>query len=192
MSRYLPTDYRNALYSLFRHRMVSRALRDRPELVKVAQDHVDGLRKEYGDHDQFVEWHDILQQPLWRIRILLTSRDERMFRLRIDSPFIRPLIREFGFDQDEQRRRIIEAGRRLVSADRQQFVIERPVSVHDLLTAWSRGKLTNAEISAALHLDDEDDLQEIASDNDIALPSPPPWFVEQEAIVDRSPAPGQS
>ncbi len=191
MSRYLPTDYRRELEKLFRHRMVSRVLRDRPELVNVAQREIDRLREEYGDHHQLVEWHDILQQPVWRIRRLLASRDERMFRLRIDSPFIRPLIHEFGFDIEEKRQRILDASRRLLSADRQQFVIERPVTVHDLLTAWSRGKLTDEEVGAALHLDD-DDLAEIAGDNDIPLPSPPEWSIEQEPIVDRPPMSGQS
>ncbi|AYM66152.1 hypothetical protein At12D13_50000 (plasmid) [Agrobacterium fabrum] len=94
--------------------MISRALRDRPELVKVAQAEIDLLREEYGDHDQFIEWTGILQQPVAEIRHLLTSRSERMFQLRIDSPFIRPLIGEFGFDQDKQRRRILDASRRLV------------------------------------------------------------------------------
>lgn len=95
--------------------MISRALRDRPGLVEVAVQENDRLRGEYGDHDQFVEWDGILQQPVSEIRQLLTSRSERMDRLRIDSPFIRPLIREFGFDQEEQRRRILLASRRLVT-----------------------------------------------------------------------------
>lgn len=172
--------------------MISRALRDRPELVKVAQQEIDSLRESHGDHDYLIEWDDILRLPVWRIRILLTSRDERMFRLRIDSPFIRPLIGEFGFDIEEQRRRILDASRRLVSADRQQFVIPLEISVHDILQAWSAGKLTDAEISRMLGLDEDDDLREIAADNAIALPSPPEWFIEQEPIVDRSPAPGQS
>lgn len=172
--------------------MISRALRDRPELVKVAQQEIDRLREAHGDHELLVEWHDILKLPVWRIRRLLTSRDERMFRLRIDSPFIRPLIHEFGFDdEDGQRRRIIAASRRLVSHGRPQFIIERPITMHEILTAWSKGKMTDEEVSAALHLDDDDDLAEIAGDNDIPLPSPPEWFIE-EPIVDRSSTPGQS
>ncbi|PTV70237.1 hypothetical protein DBL06_25575 [Agrobacterium pusense] len=95
--------------------MISRALRDRPKLVEVAVQENDRLREEYGDHGQLMEWHGILQQPVSEIRRLLTLRSERMDRLRIDSPFIRPLIGEFGFDQDEQRRRILLASRRLVT-----------------------------------------------------------------------------
>lgn len=95
--------------------MIARALRDRPELVKVAVQENDRLRVEHGDHGQLMEWDGILKQPVSEIRQLLTSRSERMDRLRIDSPFIRPLISEFGFDQDEQRRRILLASRRLVT-----------------------------------------------------------------------------
>ncbi|MEI3807615.1 hypothetical protein V6R85_24135 [Agrobacterium sp. CCNWLW32] len=116
MSRHLPADYRRALESLFRHRMIARVLRDRPELVEIAQRENDSLREQYGDHGQLVEWDDILKLPLPEIRQLLTSRSERMFRLRIDSPFIRPLIGQFGFDQDKQRRRILDASRRLVQS----------------------------------------------------------------------------
>ncbi|SMD16337.1 hypothetical protein [Rhizobium sp. RU36D] len=102
--------------------MIARALRDRPELVQVAQQENDSLREQYGDHGQFVEWDDILKLPVSELRQLLTSRSERMSQLRIDSPFIRPLIREFGFHEDKQRRRILDASRRLVSLRRSAFV----------------------------------------------------------------------
>ncbi len=122
MSRHLPADYRRLLESLFRHRLIARTLRDRPELVQVAQQEIDSLREQSGDHGQFVEWDDILKLPVREIRQLLTSRSERMAQLRIDSPFIRPLISEFGFDQDKQRRRILDASRRLVSLRKSAFV----------------------------------------------------------------------
>lgn len=102
--------------------MIARALRDRPELVQVARQENDRLREQSGDHGQLVEWDDILKLPVSEIRQLLTSRSERMTQLRIDSPFIRPLIVEFGFDQDKQRRRIMDASRRLVSLRKSAFV----------------------------------------------------------------------
>lgn len=107
-----------------------------------------------------------------------------MFRLRIDSPFIRPLIRELGFSDEQQRRRIILTSRRLVQNRTEPFIIEEPKTVHEILTAWS-GKLTDEEVSAAVHLDEDDDLDEIARDNDIAPPSPPAWATRPEPIVDR-------
>jgi len=102
--------------------MISRALRDRPELVKVAVQENDSLREEYGDHGQLMEWDAILKLPVDEIRQLLTSRSERMDRLRIDSPFIRPLIGQFGFSDDEQRRRILLASRRLIKRGQEPIV----------------------------------------------------------------------
>lgn len=50
--------------------------------------------------------------------------------------------------------------------------------------------MTDKEVAAALHLDDDDDLLQIAADNDIAPPAAPDS--SPETIDDRGQSPGQS
>lgn len=52
------------------------------------------------------------------------------------------------------------------------FDAEHPVTVHDYLWAWSRGRLTSAQVIEALHLDDEEELREVARDNGVPEPEP--------------------
>jgi hypothetical protein len=41
----------------------------------------------YPDHDFVRDWERLLSLPVGRIRVLLTSRNEEMARLRLSSPF---------------------------------------------------------------------------------------------------------
>lgn len=45
------------------------------------------------------------------------------------------------------------------------------ISVHDILAAWSAGRITDAQASQILELDADDDLHQIARDN--GIPPPP-------------------
>ncbi len=53
------------------------------------------------------------------------------------------------------------------------FDHENPVTVHDILWAWSRGLMSTKRAIASLHLDDEMELYEVANDNDIPYPGTP-------------------
>lgn len=50
------------------------------------------------------------------------------------------------------------------------FDAENPGTVHDVLFSWATGHLTDSQVVAMLHLDDNDDLDEIARDNRVPQP----------------------
>ncbi len=53
------------------------------------------------------------------------------------------------------------------------FDHENPVTVHDILWAWSRGYMSTKRAITSLHLDDEMELYETANDNDVPYPGTP-------------------
>lgn len=50
------------------------------------------------------------------------------------------------------------------------FDHENPTTVHDVLFSWSTGHLTDSQVVKILHLDDGDDLDQIARENRVPQP----------------------
>jgi hypothetical protein len=84
------------------HRLVARALRDRPGLVDEARVVVRDWKR-HPDHATFVEeWERLLSLPIEQLRREITRRTPEADRLRASSPFALIATRVMSTDQRTQ------------------------------------------------------------------------------------------
>jgi hypothetical protein len=108
MSVELNQEHVNDTAKLMIHRLIARTIGRDPSLVEKAKASLDRSSQGYS----FVrEWSELLDLPPSDIRRLLTSRSERMTRLRLSSPFI--LADGIDFSNTALRRRIWRAAKRV-------------------------------------------------------------------------------
>jgi hypothetical protein len=111
MSIRINKEYVNDTAKLIMHRLIAREIGRDPSLVGKAKIVLAGSSRQYADHFFVGEWDDVLCLSPSTIRRLLTSRDERMTRLRLSSPFV--LAEGVDFEDIALRRRIWKAAKRV-------------------------------------------------------------------------------
>lgn len=118
------TDKVNNLIKLIRSRLAARALARNPDLVKHAFASLEEVNRLWGWVPAHDEWRELLSRPVSEIRLELTARNQRMDRLRIDSPFFRLSEHGLDFTDEGQRRRIWWIAKRLagISTRDEQWV----------------------------------------------------------------------
>jgi hypothetical protein len=114
MSVELNQEYVNDTAKLMMHRLIARAIGRDPSLVEKAKVSLERSSQHFEGYLFVCEWSELLEQPLSEIRRLLTSRSERMTRLRLSSPFI--LAEGINFGNTALRRRIWRAAKRVAPA----------------------------------------------------------------------------
>jgi hypothetical protein len=102
----------NDAAKLIMHRLIARALARDPALVERAKAVHARNSDRYPGHGFVHDWDELLQLPPERLRVLVTSRDREMYRLRVSSPFY--LAGGVDFTDESLRRRIRRAARRVV------------------------------------------------------------------------------
>jgi hypothetical protein len=111
MSVELNQEYVNDTAKLMIHRLIARAINRDPSLVEKAKVSLDRSSQHFEGYSFVREWSELLNLPPSEVRRLLTSRSERMTRLRLSSPFI--LAEGIDFGNTALRRRIWRAAKRV-------------------------------------------------------------------------------
>ena len=78
------TEYINDRSKLLMHRLIARQIRLNPEIVKIALDNLSVNDRSLTSTE---EWIEILRQDPLTVSREISSRSERMYRLRLSSPF---------------------------------------------------------------------------------------------------------
>lgn len=112
MTGHLNKERVNDTAKLVMHRLIARALGRDPSLVEKAKLSHNRLAVRYPGQSFVEEWDKLLDLPVLQIRHRLTSRDEKMARLRLSSPFV--LAEGIDFEDEGLRRRIWRAAKRIV------------------------------------------------------------------------------
>jgi hypothetical protein len=107
------------------HRLIARALARDPSLVDKARASLEEMAARYPNHDFVRDWEQLLRLPVGRIRVLLTSREEEMARLRLLSPFV--LADGIDFKDELLRRRIWKIAGRLTKQPPADQDTDQPV-----------------------------------------------------------------
>jgi hypothetical protein len=103
----------NDTAKLLMHRIIARLLARDPSLVARARSSLAAMARHFPDRTFVTEWESLLRLPVCGLRRLLTSRDQRMRRLRLSSPFM--IAEGIDFTDDALRRRIGRAAKRLAA-----------------------------------------------------------------------------
>ena len=128
MSQQVQQEQVNDRAKLTMHRLIARRILRQPEMVARAMQVMAKLRLEGRDEPFYQEWHALLDchgtgatTPIASLVRQLSSRSERMNRLRSSSPFV--LIEEMGLADVALRRRIWRMAKRAV-ARRQEHLAD--------------------------------------------------------------------
>jgi hypothetical protein len=116
----------NDTAKLMIHRLIARAIGRDPSLVDKAKASLDRSSKHYEGYSFVREWSELLDLPPSEIRRLLASRNERMTRLRLSSPFV--LAEGIDFGNTALRRRIWRAAKRVAQRSPTCVVLPRIVA----------------------------------------------------------------
>lgn len=111
MTASLNQELVNDTTKLMMHRLIARRLAHDPLLVDNAKSRLVETARHFPDRTFVVEWQSLLRLPVHMLRNLLTSRDQRMKRLRLSSPFV--TAEGIDFTDLALRRRIIQAAKRI-------------------------------------------------------------------------------
>jgi hypothetical protein len=103
----------NDTAKLIMHRLIARSLACDPRLVDRAKVSLAKISARFPDRTFVADWEELLRLPPQRLRILLTSRDQNMTRLRLSSPFT--TAEGVDFTDQALRRRIRRAAKRIVA-----------------------------------------------------------------------------
>jgi hypothetical protein len=103
----------NDTTKLIMHRLIARLLVRDPLLVDRAKVSLFKMSAHFPDRSFVADWEELLRLPAWKLRKLLTSRDEHMKRLRLSSPFV--TAEGVDFTDENFRRRIRRAAKRIVA-----------------------------------------------------------------------------
>jgi hypothetical protein len=103
----------NDTAKLLMHRLIARLLARDPSLIECARASLATAARRFPDHTFIPEWESLLRLPVCSLRNLLTSRDQRMRRLRLSSPFV--TAEGIDFTDDTLRRRIARAAKRIAT-----------------------------------------------------------------------------
>jgi hypothetical protein len=101
----------NDTAKLLMHRLIARLLARDPSLIERARASLATAARRFPDRTFIPEWESLLRLPVCSLRNLLTSRDQRMRRLRLSSPFV--TTEGIDFTDDALRRRIARAAKRI-------------------------------------------------------------------------------
>jgi hypothetical protein len=103
----------NDTAKLIMHRLIARLLARDPLLVDRAKVSLSKISVHFPDRSFVADWEELLRLPTRELRTLLTSRNQRMKRLRLSSPFVTADSVDFG-DQ-ALRRRIRRVAKRIAA-----------------------------------------------------------------------------
>jgi hypothetical protein len=109
----LDQEFVNDTAKLLMHRLIARLLARDPSLVERARSSLAATARGFPDRTFVAEWESLLRLPICSLRNLLTSRDQRMRRLRLSSPFV--TAERIDFTDDALRRRIARAAKRIAT-----------------------------------------------------------------------------
>jgi len=101
----------NDTAKLVMHRLIARSLARDPSLIEHARRSLAAMACRFPDRIFVREWESLLHLPICSLRNLLISRDQRMRRLRLSSPFV--TADGVDFSDLALRRRIIRAAKRI-------------------------------------------------------------------------------
>jgi hypothetical protein len=103
----------NDTAKLIMHRLIARLLVRDPLLVDRTKVSLAKISVHFPHRSFVVDWEELLRLPTWELRVLLTSRNQDMKRLRLSSP----LVTAEGVDFGDQtlRRRIRRAAKRIAA-----------------------------------------------------------------------------
>ena len=103
----------NDTAKLIMHRLIARLLVHDPSLIDRAKVSLTKISAHFPDQPFVAEWEELLRLPTWKVRALLTSRNQSMKRLRLSSPFMTAEGVDFG--EQSLRRRVRRAAKRIVA-----------------------------------------------------------------------------
>jgi hypothetical protein len=103
----------NDTAKLIMHRLIARLLARDPLLVDRAKVSLSKISVHFPDRSFVADWEELLRLPTRELRVHLTSRDQRMKRLRLSSPFVTAEGVDFG--GQALRRRIRGAAKRIAA-----------------------------------------------------------------------------
>ena len=103
----------NDTAKLIMHRLIARLLARDPLLVDRAKVSLTKMSIHFPDRSFVADWDELLRLPTWKLRALLTSRNQDMKRLRLSSPFV--TAEGVDFRDQTLRRRIRRAAKRIVA-----------------------------------------------------------------------------
>jgi hypothetical protein len=106
----------NDTTKLIMHRLIARSLARDPMLIDRAKASLAGMAARFPDRSFIQDWDELLARPIEQLRMLLTSRDQEMMRLRLSSPFV--TAEGVNFTQEPLRRRIGRAAKRIAARGR--------------------------------------------------------------------------
>jgi hypothetical protein len=113
MSTALNQEAVNDTAKLIMHRLIARSLAHDATLMDSAQQSLNRMSILFFGHSFIAEWKELLCLPVGQLRTLLTTRDQKMKRLRLSSPFV--TADGVDFSDEMLRRRIRRAAKRIVS-----------------------------------------------------------------------------
>jgi hypothetical protein len=103
----------NDTAKLIMHRLIARSLARDPMLLDRAKVSLARISLHFPDRSFVADWEELLRLPTQELRVLLTSRDQNMKRLRLSSPFV--TAEGVDFSDQTLRRRIRRAAKRIVT-----------------------------------------------------------------------------
>jgi hypothetical protein len=104
----------NDTAKLIMDRLIARSLARDPTLIDRAKASLAKMSLRFPDCSFVADWEELLRLPTQELRILLTSRDQDMKRLRLSSPFV--TAEGVDFTDQTLRRRIWRAAKRIVGS----------------------------------------------------------------------------
>jgi hypothetical protein len=104
----------NDTAKLIMDRLIARSLARDPTLIDRAKASLAKMSLRFPDCSFVADWEKLLRLPTQELRILLTSRDQDMKRLRLSSPFV--TAEGVDFTDQTLRRRIWRAAKRIVAS----------------------------------------------------------------------------
>ena len=122
MSQALNQETVNDIAKLMMHRLIARMLARDPALIDQARASLMAMASRYPGRSFVQDWDEILRYPPRELRLILASRDPKMRRLRLSSPFV--TAEGIDFTAPAARRRIRRAAKRVaarVGNDSRQF-----------------------------------------------------------------------
>ena len=111
MSTAINQETINDTAKLMMHRLIARSLARDASLVDRAKASLAKIATRFPDRSFVAEWQQLLRRPVPELRVLLTSRSQKMNRLRLSSPFV--TAEELDFTDQALRRRIRRAAGRI-------------------------------------------------------------------------------
>jgi hypothetical protein len=113
MSRTLNQEAVNDIAKLMMHRLIARMLARDPSLIDRARASLIAMASRYPERSFVRDWDELLRYPPKELRLMLASRDPKMTRLRLSSPFV--TAEGLDFTAPAARRRIRRAAKRVAA-----------------------------------------------------------------------------